>query len=337
MPDTVKIPGIGETKKAYAYIGGGLVLGIGGYAYYKYYENQAAQTAAAETANAPAQSIGTDMATDSGTGGYDYTGSAASSSNVSSNVIATNADWTQQATAYLSGLGYDQQTVASTLGAFLAHQSLTSTTQQQIVQAAIAAYGNPPTGGPFNTSINTPPSPSVPGSVTGIKATVLNDSEIQLTWSPTPGAAHYYIYVDTLAYNQGETPTTTFKIVGLQPHTTHKIYMKAANVAYKQGPLSGPITVKTAPIKLKAPTGVKVIGTTRTTVTLRWNPVSGAQYYRVYRSGSSANVGATDAVNHSITIGGLKPNTSYKFEVAADTVNNYPGPKSSSVTGKTTK
>jgi len=84
-----------------------------------------------------------------------------------------------------------------------------------------------------------------------------------------------------------------------------------------------------------APTGVKVVSTTTTSVVLSWSPVAGAQSYRAYRSGASTNVGSTDAGNTSITITGLQPNTEYSFQVAADSLGGAPGPKSAAVKGKT--
>lgn len=84
-----------------------------------------------------------------------------------------------------------------------------------------------------------------------------------------------------------------------------------------------------------APTGLRVVSTTSTTVTLAWNKVAGADSYRVYRSGASTNVGSTDGGNTTITISGLQPNTDYKWQVAADSIGDVPGPKSTAVSGKT--
>jgi hypothetical protein len=84
-----------------------------------------------------------------------------------------------------------------------------------------------------------------------------------------------------------------------------------------------------------APTGLKVVSTTSTTADLAWNAVAGAGYYRLYRSGVSTNIGATDAGNTTITVGGLAPNTAYTFYVAADTTTGVPGPRSAGAAGKT--
>lgn len=84
-----------------------------------------------------------------------------------------------------------------------------------------------------------------------------------------------------------------------------------------------------------APTGLKVVSTTTTTATLSWNKVAGADSYRVYRSGASTNVGATDGGNTTVTVSGLQPNTEYSFQVAADSIGDVPGPKSAAVKGRT--
>jgi chitodextrinase len=84
-----------------------------------------------------------------------------------------------------------------------------------------------------------------------------------------------------------------------------------------------------------APTGVKVISKTSTTVVLGWNPVAGASAYRAYRSGASTNVGTIDHPNTSMTVSGLQPNTEYSFQVAADSMGDVPGPKSATVKART--
>lgn len=114
---------------------------------------------------------------------------------------------------------------------------------------------------------------------------------------------------------------------------------RAAIAAVGEPPVGRPWSVQeeatTGTGTLAAPTGLKASSITSTSVTISFNPVAGAGYYRAYRSGASTNVGSTDAANHSITITGLSPNTSYSFQVAADTTLGKPGPKSSAVTAKT--
>lgn len=82
-----------------------------------------------------------------------------------------------------------------------------------------------------------------------------------------------------------------------------------------------------------APSGLKVIGTSPNSVTLSWVAVAGAESYDVYRSGAASNAVRSSAT--SATISGLNSNTSYTFQVAAVSGAGKAGPKSSSVSGKT--
>jgi hypothetical protein len=86
---------------------------------------------------------------------------------------------------------------------------------------------------------------------------------------------------------------------------------------------------------LKAPTGLHVTSTTKTTVGLAWTPVPGAAHYRVYDSLSSTNVG--DSADTAIRIGGLPANHTVHFYVRALDPHNTLGAKSGSVSAKTKK
>lgn len=68
-------------------------------------------------------------------------------------IPASNAQWAAAAETALTGYGYDPLAVATALGLYLGGQPL-SQDQYQIVQAALAFEGNPPT---------TPPTPSTLG------------------------------------------------------------------------------------------------------------------------------------------------------------------------------
>lgn len=120
---------------------------------------------------------------------------------------------------------------------------------------------------------------------------------------------------------------------------TEATIARAALAAAGQPPIGGPYSVieaaTTAPAELTPPKNLRATSVGTNTVTLAWDPVTGAGYYRAYRSGVSTNVGATDAANKSITIGGLEPNKEYSFQVAADTTTGKPGPKSSPIKVKT--
>lgn len=80
-----------------------------------------------------------------------------------------------------------------------------------------------------------------------------------------------------------------------------------------------------------APTGLKPTVLRDDHITMGWNAVAGASGYRLYGAGGSVNTSTAAG-----TISGLKPGTSYTFQVAALNGAGSEGPKSSSVSAKTT-
>lgn len=82
-----------------------------------------------------------------------------------------------------------------------------------------------------------------------------------------------------------------------------------------------------------APGKPSVTATTTTSVSLSWPAVAGAAGYRLYRTGVSQVVGVANGTTG--TVGGLKANASYTFQVAAFTASGQTGPKSPGVSGKT--
>ncbi|EGX59561.1 chitinase A [Streptomyces zinciresistens K42] len=79
-----------------------------------------------------------------------------------------------------------------------------------------------------------------------------------------------------------------------------------------------------------APAGLRVSGTTSSSVSLAWNAVSGATGYNVYRSGTKV----TAVSGTSATVTGLSAATSYPFQVTATNAAGE-SPKSATVTGTT--
>lgn len=78
------------------------------------------------------------------------------------------------------------------------------------------------------------------------------------------------------------------------------------------------------------PGGLGVSGTTSSSVSLAWNPVSGATGYTVYRDGTRV----TAVSGTSATVTGLAASTSYSFQVAATNAAGE-SPRSAAVTART--
>jgi hypothetical protein len=337
---TMTLPGIGPVKKK-------VVIGVGGVAaafvLWRYWQARAAGSDVV-----PGDSDGDGFA-DGGTlpsvsgavkpdGDYglpDGTGGGGGSQDSFGFTGTTNSQWTQYASNQLSAASdkWSYGDVLDALGAYLAHRPLT-TTQQQIVQAAIAAAGNPPEG-----THPVVPGGNVPITVapTGLKVTGATETTVTLAWSPVAGAGYYRVYRSGSSTNVGATDAGNTSIVvgGLKPGTEYSFQVAADTTSGKPGPKSSSVKGKTKAVSLKAPTGVKVSSVSKSTAKISWTRVAGADYYRVYIN--DANRGSADGGLSSYTVTGLKPNTRYKVSVAADTTNHTPGPKSGAVSFTTKK
>lgn len=75
-----------------------------------------------------------------------------------------------------------------------------------------------------------------------------------------------------------------------------------------------------------APSTLTATAVDSDSVDLKWPVVAGAESYRIYRSGSTSNVGTS--LDGSARIDGLQPGTGYTFYVAAVSSSGKVGPKS---------
>lgn len=114
---------------------------------------------------------------------------------------------------------------------------------------------------------------------------------------------------------------------------------RAALAMAGQPPVNGPYTVieeaGSGTGTLPAPGNARKTSTTSTSVNLAWDAVNGARNYTIYRS----DLGVKEPVGYSTDtkaiMGGLQPNTTYKFTVAAVSTSGKVGKRSNTITAKT--
>ncbi|MEU1313879.1 chitinase [Streptomyces tibetensis] len=143
------------------------------------------------------------------------------------------------------------------------------------------------------------------------------------TWTP-----------DSSSWKELSTTFTTGSSTTSVTVYTHGWYGQAAYYADDVsvfGPDGGGGT-DPGPAIPSTPDGLKVSGTTSSSVSLAWNTVSGATGYTVYRDGTKV----TAVSGTSATVTGLAASTSYSFQVTA-TNGAGESPKSAAVTGTTNK
>lgn len=227
----------------------------------------------------------------------------------------TNSQWTQYATTRLTQSDrWSYTDVVEALGAYIANRPLT-TTQQSIVQAAIAEAGFPPEGSHV----------IIPGGDTGITVApgglrvVPSSGSAAVSWNAVAGASGYLVSrSDTGTAAPSAVSGTSMTMYNLDPGREYKVQVAAVNGAGKKGPWSGSVSFKTPAPTLKAPTGLKVVTgqISKTSVRLQWNAVANARGYRAYRTGLREPISTSTGT--SMQIGGLRPNTYYTITVKAE-------------------
>lgn len=327
MADTVDVPAVGNVQKKYVMIGGALVVGIVGYAWWK-------RGTGAPPADVPAYSEGdvtADGIADTAGGSAGGAANSGGADHNDSGVITSDQQWAQRANELLSG-AYDPAAVAEALGAYITHQTLTSA-QAGIVRAAIGQLGYPP-GGAYPVQTGTGSTPSALVEPKGLHMRSRTGSMVTMQWDPVPGASHYRLFQEGVSEDVGASNDPIQGVGNLRPNSSYRFRVAAVDAGGKTGPYSSWLSVKTAGASLKAPTGLKASMVTTHSVHLTWSRVSGADGYRIYRSDSGYNVGASK--DGAVTLSGLQPNKTYKFAVRAEAGNTI-GPQSSWVSVRTKK
>ncbi len=172
----------------------------------------------------------------------------------------------------------------------------------------------------------TPPDTTPPAQVTGLTATTVSSSQIDLSWNANSESDldHYNIYRDGTLI--GTTTATTYSDSGLSPETTYTYEVSAVDTAGNEGTKSDPASATTDPAPPDTTPPAKVTGLTATpasstSIDLSWdaNTESDLSYYNIYRDG--VKIATTTSTTYTDT--GLSPSTTYTYEVSAvDTAGN---------------
>lgn len=138
------------------------------------------------------------------------------------------------------------------------------------------------------------------------------ESTASISWSAVSGATGYDIIFDGRSYSTTQ-PTRTF--TGLKENTNYSFQIRAKN-ARDTGEYCEVQSVQTTPKMVSVPE----VSTNENSVTINWEPVTGATSYDLEFNNQVYNLSTT-----SKTITGLSPNTSYNYRVR---VNNADGSSS---------
>lgn len=172
-------------------------------------------------------------------------------------------------------------------------------------------------------SVTTPPA-----KVSGVSTAVRSSTYLTLSWDKVSGASGYRIYkynTSSKAYERAATiaggSTVSYKITGLVSATEHQFKIRAYKKVGEEtlwGSCSDVYKESTNPLKTR---GVKV-STKSSAVTLKWDKVSRASGYRVYRYNSKTKkYDRVAIIKGSTTVSykdaGLKKGSTVKYKIRA--------------------
>ena len=166
-----------------------------------------------------------------------------------------------------------------------------------------------------------------PNAPSGVTARALSSSSIWIIWNSVSGVEGYLVFRSYSAYGEyvyiGITYSTEFTDTGLSADTTYYYKVSAYIPDVADLPLSSYVSATTESSSGSgipdAPSGVTAQALSSSSITISWNPVSGALGYNVYRSSSA--FGSYDYIGMVYTIAytdtELSANTTYYYKVAA--------------------
>src|SRR5204862_271307 len=174
-----------------------------------------------------------------------------------------------------------------------------------------------------SASASTPaPADTTPPSVpTGLTASAVSSSQINLSWtasSDNVGVSGYRVYRNGTQI--ATTGATSFANTGLSPSTTYSYtvaaYDAAGNLSAQSSSASATTPAPPDTTPPSVPTGLTASAVSSSQINLSWTASSdnvGVSGYRVYpKRPPSAPTGATSFANT-----GLSPSTTYSYTVAA--------------------
>jgi len=221
---------------------------------------------------------------------------------------ADGITWTQRGTVTLSGL-------PATVYIGLAVTSNSDGNFATAVFDNLRLLGSTPDSAP----------PTVPS---GLTATAVSASQINLAWSPSTdtgsGIAGYRIYRNGGTTPIATTTATSYSNTGLTPSTAYSYtvdaFDAASNASMKSSSAAAttlaPIVDVTAPT---VPAGLTATAAGPNQVNLSWTASTdtgtGVAGYRVYRNGGATPIGTTASISYADT--GLTTNTLYTYTVSA--------------------
>lgn len=202
--------------------------------------------------------------------------------------------------------------------------SLTSSTTYYFYVTGVNSSGE---SGASNTVSATTPLLSTMSAPTGLVATPVSGSEVDLSWSTDPGATSYNVYASTMAggpfrkLNSSAITGTSYAATGLLSNETYYFYATAVASQAETAP-STTVSAMTSPANIAAPAKLTATPVGSSEIDLAWAKVDGVTGYDVYESlaptAGFVRIGGGPVTGTSYAATALTPATTYYFYVKAE-------------------
>lgn len=181
---------------------------------------------------------------------------------------------------------------------------------------------------PLSNEASATTSGLAPGTPSGIIASAISSSQIDLSWiAATNAPEEYYIYRSTvsgtgfLLYDSLDAPATGYNDVGL-PFSTSYYYRVSARNQWGESPQSAEVTAATFGISPAAPTNPAAVTISSSQIDLTWDAsLNSPVEYFIYRSEVSGGVFVLiDSVDHpavAFSDTNLNSSTTYYYKIIA--------------------
>ena len=218
-----------------------------------------------------------------------------------------------------TALTYTDQTVSANTTYYYAIQSA-----DKAAPADLSVLSSPP------VQVTTYNVPGIPPNFT---ATPVSSTKITLAWGSAPSGglpvSTYHIYGGTSPGNLTQLAVykvSPYNYANLKPNTTYYFEIQACDSANECSPVSPPISATTFPLPT-TPSNVSAQGTSKTQMTVTWNPSSGnlaISRYSIFRGTSPSSLSQIGtSTSTTFTDRNLTSGTIYYYEIqAADTAND---------------
>ncbi|MBE3584943.1 MAG: hypothetical protein IMW94_01980 [Thermoanaerobacter sp.] len=145
-----------------------------------------------------------------------------------------------------------------------------------------------------------------PDQVTNLTITEVTKNSATATWTGTPNAEQYRVYLNGILV--GTTTDTHYSFTDLSPGTSYTVSVSAV----ESGVESSKISTTFSTISPDPVTNLDVTNITTTSATATWTGTASASEYKVYLNGQL--LGTTTNTTYPLT--GLTPDTTYTVEVS---------------------